>query len=86
MALPEGKYGRLTGREASKLGYLPARVLLDGVEITEVVTVDDVEGWIDVIVFDEKGDHVLLLNDAGEVLGVQTRRMHGIVVYLPNGK
>lgn len=81
MALPEGKYGRLTAMEASRLGYLPAKVYVNGEEVLGCSEFDDVEGWADVYAYDERGRAIL--NESG--LGVKTVRIRGVVEYYPNG-
>jgi len=74
------KYGRLTGTEAAKLGYLPAKVYLNGTEIKDCVVFDDGEGWVDV--YDREDGKVVVDNDG---TGPRIKRLHGVVVYSPRG-
>lgn len=75
------KYGRLDARDAANLGYLPAKVLLDGEEIEGVTVIDDVEGWIDVYPKDENGERLPVINETGD--GPKIERLYGTVTYLP---
>lgn len=73
-------YGRLTAQEAHQLGYLPAKILLNGQEMLNVSVVDDIEGWVDVLETDENGYFISDVENGG----VKIRRMYGEVQYIPN--
>lgn len=75
------RYGQLDAAQAADLGYLPAKVLLDGKEIRNVSVINDIEGWIEVYKTDKDG-HIIAydgLNDPH----TETFRMYGDVVYIP---
>lgn len=73
------KYGRLTAREAGYRGYLPAKVYLDGKEITGCTVFDDLEGWVEVY---DSPDGKPALDETGDK--VKTKILYGAVVYVPN--
>lgn len=74
----DGKYGRLSGRQAFYMGFLPAKVFLDDVEIADCVEFDDVEGWADIY---DRCDGGIVVNETGD--GPRIKRLHGIVRYEP---
>ena len=78
------KYGRLSAKESNALGYLPAKVLLNGEPINECVLFDDNEGWVEVNKMDEDGNHVLHYDYDGNPDGIVTEVLYGEVTYLPN--
>lgn len=77
------KYGRLSARRASELGYLPARVFVNGEEIFGCHEFDDSEGWADVYAYDEKGRPILSYNELGLINGQMSVRLSGDIVYIP---
>lgn len=77
------RYGRLTGRQAADLGYLSAKVFVDGNEVAGCVEFDDGEGWADIYDLEE-GQTVPVLNEEGT--GIKIKRVFGQVRYIPNEK
>lgn len=75
------KFGLLDAKDAYDLGYLPAKVLLDGEEVKGVTVVNDVDGWIEAYPKDETGERNPVLDDTGD--GVKVERLYGDVVYIP---
>jgi hypothetical protein len=75
-----GPYGRLDVPTALALGYLPARVLLDGQEIHDCTVLDDSEGWVEV--FKRNADGHYYLNETKDA--AVTERLYGHVRYVPN--
>lgn len=74
------KYGELTAKAASDLGYLPATVLVDGIPAYHCMVFDDIRGWADVGVLDYYG-HLkidLARND------IETVRIYGQIEYISN--
>lgn len=76
------KYGRLTGMEAGKLGYIPATVLLNGTPLPDCVVFDDGEGWADVYDRDRETGQIVL-NETGD--GPRVKRVYGEIEYIPRG-
>lgn len=74
------KYGHVTVDSAIANGWFPARVLLDGTELEEVVELDDVQGWAIFNVTDESGRPFL----NADLDGVVRKRVYGNVVFQPN--
>lgn len=68
------KFGLLTAQDASDLGYRPALIFVNGVRTINVETVNDIEGWVDVLEFD------LFTVD---MEAVPTNRIYGDVIYIP---
>lgn len=74
------KFGRLPAREAARLGYIPAIVLLDGERMPLVYDLDDIEGWIEQ--YDSKDGRPYLDEKTKDVAVLP--RKYGEVVYIPN--
>lgn len=71
------KYGRLTAQQANELGYIPAKIKLNGIYQENVLVIDDIEGWIEVIDTDQDGGW-LIENDE-----LKTKKLFGQVEYFP---
>ncbi len=74
-------FGRLTAEDACEKGYIPARVLVNGVETKNVSVVDDIEGWVDVYDFDKYHE---LQESQGEMDHVPLKRIYGEIIYIPS--
>lgn len=72
-------FGLVTVARALAEGWLPANVFLDGVEIRDVRTLNDVEGWVEVYVKDQQGYHAVDTHENEPI----TERKHGVVSYIP---
>lgn len=68
------KFGLLTAQEAHARGYVPAQIFIDGVRVRDVETVNDIEGWADILQFDKYIESM----DA-----VPTERHYGDILYIP---
>lgn len=74
------KYGLLSGVEAGKRGFLPAKVFVNGIETPDCVLFDDNEGWADV--YDREDGHIVV-NEKGD--GPRVKRLFGEIKYYPKG-
>jgi len=77
--VPSG-FGRVTVERARDMGWQPATVYLDGMEVDDVRDLDDGEGWVDIFVRDARGT-ILVSGDGDPWI----RRRHGVVQFVPNG-
>lgn len=73
------KYGHVTVRSAEANGWIPARVLLNGVELDEVVELNDIEGWVVVNVLDKSGHAFVVADDQ-----VARTKLYGDITFQPN--
>lgn len=78
-AKPKEKYGRLDALESFRLGYVPAKVFVDGNEVDGCTVFDDIEGWADLNLVDETGHYYA--DDTGRVA---SKRVYGKVEYRPH--
>lgn len=79
--------GPLDARSANALGYIPARIFIDRLELDNVSIVDDVNGYVEVFLSDKTGEISLFGKEDGqEDLQVVYCKMYGEVVYIPNGE
>jgi hypothetical protein len=79
--LPRTAYGYVDVERAQARGWWPARVYLDGVDVSnDCAALDDREGWVELMERDARGRHFIR---AGQI--AKARRA-GVVAFIPKGK
>lgn len=73
------RYGRLDVRTAQSRGLWPARVYVDGIETTECIECDDIQGWVREFVRNKR--HQLVVDPETDTFRSIVR--YGRVLFMP---
>jgi hypothetical protein len=73
-------FGFLDVDRALQAGYLPAHVFLNGKEINDVVTLNDREGWVEILERDDRGHYIA----DHERMDAKRTLLRGAVLYVPH--